>query len=128
MDPMALIYVGVGGALGSMLRYACGSLINRFNFEFPVSTMTVNILGAFLMGVWIASMAVFIPAKAKDLHMLFAIGLLGGFTTFSSFTLELFLLADKGFYAQAAFYAVGSVTFCIVALLAGMFIVKLVAA
>jgi len=127
MDFMALMYVAVGGALGSMMRYAVMSLVGRFNVtEFPYATLAVNILGGLLMGVWIAAMANLMPAKAKDLHLLFAVGVLGGFTTFSTFSMDMFLLLQREMLMQAALYAAGSVILSVAALLAGMWLIRLI--
>lgn len=129
MNALALLYVGFGGGFGAILRYLAINIISRLNpTEFPYGTMLVNILGCMLMGAWIASMTVLTPAKAKDLHLLFATGALGGFTTFSAFSFDLFTLTERGLYAQAALYATGSVVVSFVALLAGILLVKLVAA
>ena len=126
MSTLTLMYVAVGGAVGSMGRYAVQSMCTRFlTVDFPIATFTVNVLGGFLMGVWIASVTFLMPAKAKDLHLLFAVGLLGGFTTFSAFSVDVFLLFDRGLLLQAALYIVGSVFLSVLALFGGMWTVKL---
>lgn len=128
MNALALLYVGFGGGFGAILRYLSIGFISRINpTEFPYGTLAVNVLGCMLMGVWVASVAVLTPAKAKDLHLLFATGALGGFTTFSAFSFDLFLLTERGLYTQAALYVTGSVMLSFVALLAGVMLVKLVA-
>jgi len=122
---MALIYVAVGGAVGAMCRYLVGSLINKFNTgDFPFPTFAINISGSFLMGVWIGVMALMLPGRAKELHLLLAIGVLGGYTTFSTFSLESYMLIEKGLWSQAAFYMIGSVTLSISALFAGMWLLR----
>lgn len=129
MNALALLYVGFGGGFGAMLRYLAIELVSKINpTEFPYGTLAVNILGCLLMGVWIASITVLTPAKAKDLHLLFATGALGGFTTFSAFSFDLFFLTERGLYTQAALYVAGSVVISFVALLAGVMLVKLAAA
>lgn len=126
MNALTLMYVGVGGAVGSMARYAVNVLCTRFLLiDFPVATFTVNILGGFLMGAWIATITFLLPAKAKELHLLVAVGFLGGFTTFSAFSLEIFLLFDRGLAVQTVLYIAGSVFFSVMALLAGMWVVRL---
>lgn len=125
---MMLVYVAVGGAFGALCRFMLSDVMKRFfPTDFPVATLCVNVLGAFLMGVWVASLTVLPSAKAKDLHLLFAVGALGGFTTFSAFTLDIFLLAERGAFLQTGLYIAGSVVLCVVALLAGMWLVKMVA-
>lgn len=128
MNALALMYVTVGGAFGSMCRYAVSVLCSRYfatATEFPVGTFTVNILGGFLMGVWLAAITVLMPAKARDLHLLFAVGVLGGFTTFSAFSLDLFLMFERGLIIQALIYIFGSVIFSVIALLAGIGLIRL---
>jgi fluoride exporter len=129
MNALALLYVGFGGAFGAMLRYATTDLVARFNSAgFPYGTLVVNVVGCLLMGVWIALMTVMPAAKAKDLHLLFAVGALGGFTTFSAFSLDVFLLGERELYLQMAMYIVGSVILSVMALLAGIWLVRMVAA
>ena len=125
MDPIALVYVALGGAVGSMLRYQVGVWISKLNAgTFPLHTFIINISGSFLMGVWIGVMALMLPGRAKDLHMLVAIGVLGGFTTFSTFSLESYMLIEKGLWAQAALYIIGSVVFSILGLFMGMWLLR----
>ena len=129
MNTLALIYVGFGGGFGAIMRYLAVAFVSKLNpTEFPYGTLLVNVVGCLLLGVWIASITVLTPAKAKDLHLLFAVGALGGFTTFSAFSFDLFFLAERGMYTQAALYAGASVLLSFVALIAGVMLVKLVAA
>jgi CrcB protein len=128
MTMLGLMYVAIGGAFGSMCRYALASLIGRLTTaDFPIATFAINILGGFLMGVWIAAMAMWLPTKAKDLHLLFAVGVLGGFTTFSAFSLDLFFLIERGEVLQASAYALGSVVMSVAALIGGMWCIRLFA-
>lgn len=125
---MALIYVMTGGAIGSALRYLVMSFIGRLIVsQFPYSTLAVNVLGSFVMGAWIAIMANLLPERSRDLHLLFAVGVLGGFTTFSTFSLDTFYLFERGAYAEAAFYIVGSVLISLLALAFGMWLVRAIA-
>ena len=125
MDFMALIYVAAGGAVGAMCRYIIGSFISRFDTsDFPFPTFAINISCSFLMGVWIGVMALMLPGRTKELHLLLAIGVLGGYTTFSTFSLESYMLIEKGLWAQAVFYMVGSVVLSITALFAGMWLLR----
>jgi CrcB protein len=125
MQLMPLIYVMTGGAIGSAFRYFLMSFIARLSIvDFPYATLAVNILGSFLMGVWIVLMANWLPDRAKDLHLLFAVGLLGGFTTFSTFSLDVFYLFERGENIQAAVYMFGSVMLSVLALVFGMWLVK----
>ena len=121
---MALLYVAMGGAVGALARYGAGMLASRFySGDFPVATFAVNIAGGFLMGAWIALASAMPPERARELHLLFAVGALGGFTTFSTFSLDLFILMQRGLMWQAALYAAGSVLLALAALMAGMWAV-----
>lgn len=126
MNLMALVYVAVGGAVGAMLRYIAVGFVSRFNpTEFPYGTLLVNVLGSLLMGIWIASVLVMPSvARAKDLHLLLAVGVLGGFTTFSAFSFDIFQLAERGLYSQAMLYIAGSVALSLCALVLGVALVK----
>lgn len=125
MNMLALMYVAIGGAVGSMARYAMMSLIGHFNnTEFPFGTLTVNVLGGFLLGILIAVIALLLPHRAKDLHLLLAVGLMGGFTTFSTFSMDIYILLERGFMVQAAIYILGSVILSVAAFLAGMWCIR----
>ncbi|MFW0776410.1 MAG: fluoride efflux transporter CrcB [Rickettsiales bacterium] len=128
MNMLSLMYVGIGGAVGSMSRFALMSLIGRYNNStFPLGTLTVNLAGSFLLGVLIAVIALMLPNKGKDLHLLVAVGFLGGFTTFSAFSMDAYLLIEKGLHVQAMLYVFTSIVVSVLALLGGMWMVKLVA-
>lgn len=125
MNMLALAYVGIGGAVGSMARYAVMSLVGHFNnTSFPFGTMAVNVLGGFLLGVCVAVMVIALPAKSKDLHLLLAVGLMGGFTTFSAFSMDIYMLLERGLVTQAVAYILGSVILSVAAFLAGMWCIR----
>ena len=125
MNMLSLMYVAFGGAFGSICRYIAMSLIGKLhNTPFPYGTFVVNISGSFLMGIWIAIIALLLPDRQKDLHLLFAVGVLGGFTTFSTFSLDAFLLIEKGLFGQAAAYVFGSIILSVIALFAAMVLVQ----
>lgn len=125
MNMLSLAYVACGGAVGAMSRYALVTWVTRYSAasDFPYGTLAVNVFGCLLMGLWVGAMAYLLPGKAKELNMLFAIGALGGFTTFSAYSLEVVLLMDKSM-GLAALYALGSVVLSVGALFAGMAIAK----
>lgn len=120
-----VIYVAAGGALGAALRYLAGvGAIRLLGFGFPYGTLFVNIAGSLLMGVFVGYMARHNAAGGQGLHLFVAIGLLGGFTTFSSFSLDAVSLFQRGEAAQAAFYIMVSVAVSIAALMAGLWAVR----
>ena len=125
---MAFLYVALGGALGSMLRYALAGLIGRVaGTEFPYGILAVNISGSFLMGVFVGWLARALPAHAPDLRLLVAVGLLGGYTTFSSFALDAITLIEDGTPLKATAYVAASVLGALVGLWAGVLLVRGVA-
>jgi CrcB protein len=122
----SLTYVAVGGAFGSMCRYVLMALVSRYATSgFPYGTFAVNVLGSFAMGVWIAVMANMMPSRAKDLHLLISVGFLGGFTTFSAFTIDTFLLMEKGMMVESVLYVIGSFIVSLLGLIAGMYLIRL---
>ncbi|SNX68508.1 camphor resistance protein CrcB [Cereibacter ovatus] len=114
----SLVQVALGGALGASARYLVNVASMRlFGAGFPVGTMTVNILGSFLMGVLVLVLAM----KGGNRFAPFLMtGILGGFTTFSAFSLDAVTLYERGQVGLAAVYVGGSVVLSLVAMFAGM--------
>lgn len=108
-----LILVMVGGGVGAGLRYGVGIAATRaFGTGFPWGTVLCNVGGSLVMGVLIGAMANGVlgdDGRAQDARLLLAVGLLGGFTTFSSFSLDVLSLWQRGEAALAAVYVLGSV-------------------
>ena len=92
---MTIAYVALGGAIGSVARYSAGLAATRaFGTAFPVATLGVNIIGGFLMGLAIAFFAMREPADPA-IKLFVTAGLLGGFTTFSAFSVEAVMLWER---------------------------------
>lgn len=124
---MAYLYVAFGGAFGSLCRYLLQLwMTSHFGRAFPYGTLAVNVIGGFLFGLMVGMLAGMMP-KGRELYLLLGVGALGGFTTFSAFSFDLYLLIEKGLYAQAALYAGLSVFGSVAALFAGMWMFKSVA-
>jgi CrcB protein len=121
---MMLLYAAAGGAIGAALRYLMTSKITQLvGAAFPYGTMAVNVLGSFAMGALIAWMVKTLP-HSEEFRTLVAVGILGGFTTFSAFSLDAMNLLDRGDVMSASGYIVGSVLLSILALIAGMWLVR----
>ena len=119
MDRM--IYVFLGGGLGSLARYLVGVQATRtFGFGWPFGTFIVNIVGGFVMGALVGFLAHRGGADQDKWRVLIGVGVLGGFTTFSSFSLEAALMIERRQYAEASVYAFSSVALAITALFAGL--------
>jgi fluoride exporter len=121
---MNLILVALGGAIGSVLRHFCNlAALRLFGPNFPWGTMWVNILGSFAMGVFIELLARRLGGS-NELRLFVATGILGGFTTFSAFSLDFAVLAERGAMGQALAYALASVIVSILALFLGLWLVR----
>jgi CrcB protein len=124
---LALVFIG-GGA-GSVCRYLFGVGWGRLGIRFPFPpTFAINILGGLLMGLLIGVLALRGGGDQEKWRVLVAVGVLGGFTTFSSFSLETVLMIERKDYALAAAYGVGSALFAILAVTLGLFIARKVLA
>lgn len=115
-----LALASAGGALGAGLRYAVSHwFAARGLTHFPWATLTINITGSVLMGIVMGAMLARTPLQ-PDVRIFLATGVLGGYTTFSAFSLEAWQLAERGDLAQAAAYVAGSVALSIAGLVAGL--------
>ena len=125
---MSWLYVALGGAMGSVLRYAVNNVMLRwYGAAFPYGTLGVNVVGSLLMGLLMGWMLHHGTAKPM-LHPLLAVGVLGGFTTFSAFSLDSIALIQRGDSMTAMLYVALSVGLSLIALAAGFALMKGVAA
>jgi len=117
---LSYLWVGIGGALGSIARFWLSGLIAERYPVFPVNTLVINITGSFLIGIF-AAMGV--PEGriylAPGMRTFLMIGICGGFTTFSSFSLQTFKLAGDGEWLYAGLNILLSVALCLVAVWLG---------
>lgn len=112
--------VAAGGAAGSLARYLFVMNAARlFGSAFPWGTLGVNIIGSLLMGMVAGAFSARV-VLSPEAHAFFAIGVLGGFTTFSAFSLDTWILLENGQTLRAALYIVGSVGLSIAGLLIGL--------
>jgi fluoride exporter len=122
----ALLVAG-GGAVGSLLRYYVGIWwLRAAGPNFPWGTLTVNVVGGFLIGL-LAELIARKLGGSTELRLLLITGFLGGFTTFSAFSLDTILLLERGSFATAILYVVISVVFSLAAVVAGLLLVRALA-
>ena len=121
----AMLLVGAGGAIGAMARYGMSVLIGRFwPMSFPLATLLVNIIGSTCMGLLIGLLVRTLPAAGPEIRLFVAVGVLGGFTTFSSFSLDTISLIERGELAQAVLYVGLSVVICLAGLYCGLLMTR----
>lgn len=125
MTPQLLLAVAAGGALGSVGRYLLMSLIGAG--AFPLGTLAVNVIGSFVMGVF-AELSALTFSPSPEVRALVAVGLLGGLTTFSTFSLDVVSLLQKGDWLSAGLYVAASVCLSVGALFAGLLLTRQVIA
>jgi len=113
-----LFQVALGGAIGAALRYLTNvSALRLFGPGFPVATLVVNVVGSFLMGVLVVVLA---RKGGNHLAPFLMTGILGGFTTFSAFSLDALTLWERGQAASAFTYVAASVILSLAAIAAGL--------
>ena len=121
---MNYLLVFIGGGLGSMLRHAVNvDLRALFGTAFPYHTFIVNITGSIVMGL-IAGYLAFKGEASQPWRLFLMTGILGGYTTFSAFSLDAVLLYERGEIGLALFYMLGSVVLSIAGLFAGLALVR----
>ncbi len=119
------LLVGIGGALGSVTRYGSGVLVGRvWTSSFPLATLLINIAGSLAMGLFIGWLARTTPDWQADGRLFVAVGILGGFTTFSAFSLDAITLIERGEIGQALLYVGVSVLAAIAALYIGLVLMR----
>lgn len=121
----AIFLIGLGGGIGSILRFLVSVFINRyFQSAFPWATFVVNILGCLIIGILLG---VFTRQQPVDsnIQLLFVTGFCGGFTTFSTFSSENFSLIQAGNSSFAFLYIIASVLIGLLAVWLGLFLSKI---
>ena len=117
---MLYVIVFLGAGIGGALRHGVNVGAARFfGFGFPAGTLIVNVVGSFVMGL-LAGYFAFRPGISQHVRLFLTTGVLGGFTTFSTFSLDTALLIERHAYATAAGYVAGSVIASFAALFIGL--------
>jgi CrcB protein len=119
-----VLWIAAGGAIGSAARHLVNVLAGRvMGFEFPWGTLVVNVVGCLAMGLFIGIATVKIPVSA-EVRAFVTTGILGGFTTFSAFSLDFATLVERREVTSAALYGVGSVGLSLGAVFLGLWLVR----
>ena len=120
----SFLLVMIGGAVGSAFRYQLGRVaLQQIGPGFPWGTLIVNLLGGFLMGV-LAGVIVADGSVDRPLWLLLGVGLLGGFTTFSAFSLDIFAMLQRSEFMIAGSYAVASAAGSVMLLVVGYWMAR----
>ncbi|NOZ32986.1 MAG: fluoride efflux transporter CrcB [Alphaproteobacteria bacterium] len=120
----AFALVGAGGAIGAMGRFGLGLLGAQWGGSFPLATFVTNIIGSLLMGVLMAVSIRELSAIDPSVRLFLGIGVLGGFTTFSAFSLETVQMIQRGAVGLAITYALASVVISVSALFVGYLLIR----
>jgi len=121
---MGYVIVFFGGGLGAALRHGMNLAAARaFGTAFPYGTFIINVTGSILMGL-IAGYFAFKGGASQHWRLFLTTGILGGYTTFSAFSLDAALLYERGETLGAALYVIGSVVLSILGLFAGLYVVR----
>ena len=115
-----ILSIAAGGAIGAVLRHFMAYRVSTvLGLTFPYGTLAVNVLGSFLLGLMVTLFAEKF-ALSQEIRAFLTVGLMGGFTTFSAFSMETILLIERNNYSGAAFYILASVGLAVGALFLGM--------
>jgi CrcB protein len=117
---MSLLLIALGGAVGTLLRYGLTvGLGIVLGTAFPFGTLSVNLIGSFLLGV-VAEVFAGATVAGTDVRLILGVGVMGGFTTYSSFNLELIRMLQQGALARSLGYLCSTVLGCLIAGAAGV--------
>lgn len=125
MNPYLL--VGIGGALGALARFALSGAVGSSSNGFPLGIFVINILGSTAMGLLVGVLARTTPQFQNEIRLFVAVGIFGGFTTFSSFSLDAITLLERGDLVLAFLYIVGSVVLSLAGLWLGLSAIRVLA-
>lgn len=117
------LWVAIGGALGASARYGLLNLVDSYfpALSFPLGTLIANVMGSFVAGLLIGLLLTYLPT-AKNLQIFLMTGVLGGFTTFSAFSLETIKMIDSGHKLMALLYIMISISLALLAVMLGLWL------
>ncbi len=124
MNPERILAVAIGGAIGSVARYLVGIGSGKlFGVGFPWGTLIINVTGSFLIGAFVGLFATKwdLPQAAR---VFLTVGICGGYTTFSTFSLDAWYLIERGQTVASAAYMIGSVVLSVAALVAALHLIR----
>jgi fluoride exporter len=124
MTPQFILAVAAGGAIGSVARYLAGIGSGKlFGINFPWGTLIINVTGSFLIGLFVGLFATRLDLP-QAMRIFLTVGICGGYTTFSTFSLDAFYLMERGEAFAASAYMIGSVVLSVGALVAAIQIIR----
>jgi fluoride exporter len=124
MDPIFVLAVAAGGAIGSVARYSVGVVSGKlFGVAFPWGTLIINITGSFLIGAFVGLFATKWDLP-QVVRIFLTVGICGGYTTFSTFSLDAWYLIERGETVASLGYMIASVILSVLALIAAMHLIR----
>ncbi len=124
MNIKILMAVAFGGAFGAVGRYLIMSQVGHwFGAAFPFSTLAVNVLGSFILGGLIEVMAL-VWSPSEEVRAMLVVGVLGALTTFSTFSMDIYFLMERGDAFSAGLYVAASIIFCVLAFYGGLHVLR----
>lgn len=121
---MIVLWIGLGGAIGSILRYLISQALQGSTGLFPIGTMTVNVIGSLILGALFAMQENSGDAFKQSMWLFLTVGICGGFTTFSTFGLETYLLWKEKHVVEAMLYMLSSMIVAPASIASGYAIMK----
>ncbi|MFZ9977187.1 MAG: fluoride efflux transporter CrcB [Candidatus Kapaibacteriota bacterium] len=121
---MIMLWIGLGGAIGSILRYLISQALQGSTGLFPIGTMTVNVIGSLILGALFAMQEMSGETFKQSMWLFLTVGLCGGFTTFSTFGLETYLLWKEKHVVEAMLYMLSSMIVAPASIATGYAIMK----
>lgn len=120
-----LLLIAAGGAIGAVSRHLIGQFFLRaVGSDWPYGTFVVNVLGGLILGAFVGWLSQAGRSDANELRAFFAVGVLGGFTTFSAFSLEAVVMIERRAWGDAALYVSASIVLSVLALFVGLLLAR----